>query len=578
MNFHPRLAFLLLAGTALLTLTASPSSRAQPQQEEGRQQQQERREDRQQQRRERGQQGPAVQQPSPAPQSPGQERREVPQQGERQRPQAPIAQPQTPGSAPESREQRRDEPQRERRQDQANEPTDQRQQGPAGAQRERPQPAPSPVQRAPSPSDTPPAAQERRDQRRDGQRERRQDRANEPADQRQQAPAATQQQLPQPAPSPVQRAPSATPPAAQDRREQRREEPQQGGATDRQPNQQAPAGQQPPLQAPAARQAPATLAPPTQPRDARDFIRRDGQGPARKIDEVRQERQQTQEGNRTIIREGDRTIVREGDRTFIRHNETNRLTINARDVRTERRGANFETIVHRPGGYSIVTVTDTDGRLIRRVRRDQRGREIVIIDNRISGPRATTTFVQLPAPVIRIPRERYIVETWRAPREAIYDVFSAQPVEPLTQRYSLEQVRFSAPLRDRMPRVDLDITFDSGSWQLTPEQVDKLAVIAEGINRAVERNPSEVFMVEGYTDATGNDEDNLSLSDRRAESVAVALAEQFNVPPENLVTQGYGEQYLKVDTQGPEQLNRRVSVRRVTPLIDRQVSGPPPRR
>ena len=60
-------------------------------------------------------------------------------------------------------------------------------------------------------------------------------------------------------------------------------------------------------------------------------------------------------------------------------------------------------------------------------------------------------------------------------------------------------------------------------------------------------------MIEGHTDAVGTDVDNLSLSDRRAESVAVALTEQFQVPAENLVTQGYGEQYLKVPTQGPEQ-------------------------
>jgi len=53
-------------------------------------------------------------------------------------------------------------------------------------------------------------------------------------------------------------------------------------------------------------------------------------------------------------------------------------------------------------------------------------------------------------------------------------------------------------------------------------------------------------MVEGHTDAVGQDVDNLSLSDRRAEAVAVALTEQFQVPAENLVTQGYGEQYLKV--------------------------------
>ena len=76
------------------------------------------------------------------------------------------------------------------------------------------------------------------------------------------------------------------------------------------------------------------------------------------------------------------------------------------------------------------------------------------------------------------------------------------------------------------------------------------------------------LMVEGYTDAVGSDEDNLSLSDRRAESVAVALTEQFNVPPENLVTQGYGKQFLKIETPAPEEANRRVAVRRITPLID----------
>ena len=142
----------------------------------------------------------------------------------------------------------------------------------------------------------------------------------------------------------------------------------------------------------------------------------------------------------------------------------------------------------------------------------------------------------------------------------------------IDQPYTLDQVRFSAPLRDRMPRVDLDVTFETGSWQLSPEQVDRLAAIAEGINRAIQRNPREVFMVEGHTDAVGNDVDNLSLSDRRAESVAVALTEQFQVPAENLVTQGYGEQYLKVPTQGPERANRRVAVRRITPLIDQQAA------
>ena len=157
----------------------------------------------------------------------------------------------------------------------------------------------------------------------------------------------------------------------------------------------------------------------------------------------------------------------------------------------------------------------------------------------------------MPPPVIRIPRERYILDAGRARPEEIYGVFMEPPVEQIEQRYTLDQVRFNAPLRDRMPRVDLDITFETGSWQLSPEQVDRLAAIAEGINRAIQRNPARGVHGRRPHRRGRHRRDNLSLSDRRAESVAVALTEQFQVPAENLVTQGYGEQYLKVPTQVP---------------------------
>ena len=60
-----------------------------------------------------------------------------------------------------------------------------------------------------------------------------------------------------------------------------------------------------------------------------------------------------------------------------------------------------------------------------------------------------------------------------------------------------------------------------------------------------------MFLIEGHTDAVGNDVDNLSLSDRRAESAAELLTQQFGVPAENLTSQGYGSQYLKEQTDGP---------------------------
>jgi outer membrane protein OmpA-like peptidoglycan-associated protein len=290
----------------------------------------------------------------------------------------------------------------------------------------------------------------------------------------------------------------------------------------------------------------------------------------RNVQDLRGERRESQEGNRTIIREGDRTLIREDGRFIIRHNEVDRFRANARDVRTERQGRETTTVIERPDGTRIVTVTDDDGRLLRRIRRDRDNREVVIIDNRYrSGPEVRQSYyVDLPPPVIRIPRERYILEAERASPADVYEVLAAPPVERIDRRYTLDEIRYSPRVRERMSRVDIDtINFNTGSWEITPDQIDRLAVIADAIQRAVSRNPAEVFLIEGHTDAVGSDVDNLSLSDRRAETVALALTEKFGVPAENLTTQGYGEQYLKVQTEAAERQNRRVAMRRITPLL-----------
>jgi len=292
------------------------------------------------------------------------------------------------------------------------------------------------------------------------------------------------------------------------------------------------------------------------------------------MDQLRGERHETRDGDRTIIREPDRTIIREGGQTIIRHSEDGRFRYGAQEVRTERRGSNNVTVIVRPSGDRIVTTVDENGFLLRRSRLLPDGREIIIIDNRPREPgfaagRGFGGFlVNLPPPVVRMPRDRYIVEIERASPALLYETLIAPPIEAIERPYTLDEIRFSAPLRDRMPRIDLNtVTFESGSWELSPDQVEALAGIAEGLNRAIQHNPREVFLIEGHTDAVGTDVDNLSLSDRRAESVAVVLTQQFAVPAENLSTQGYGEQYLKIPTDGPERANRRVTVRRITPLL-----------
>lgn len=302
----------------------------------------------------------------------------------------------------------------------------------------------------------------------------------------------------------------------------------------------------------------------------------------RDYDQVRRDRREFSEGGRTYYREPGRIIVRDRDGYLIRHDENERFRdLDPRGFRSERRGADYYSFIDRPGGEQIVTVTDDDGRLLRRYRRFRDGREVVIIDNGYAGPPRPIyeDVVVLPPPDIRIPRDRYVVEYEQADEGAVYEALTAPPVVAVDRRYTLDQVRYSPDLRARMRSVDIDtINFDTASYTVTPDQAARLSVIAAAINRAIRANPQEVFLIEGYTDAVGSDIDNLSLSDRRAQSVATVLTQQFQVPPENLTTQGYGEQYLKVNTQSASRENRRVTVRRITPLLQQGTAqAQPPR-
>ena len=298
------------------------------------------------------------------------------------------------------------------------------------------------------------------------------------------------------------------------------------------------------------------------------------------MEDFRRDRREVQEGGRTVIFEPGRIIVRDpSGQEFVRHDEMDRFRYGARDIRVQREGNETRTVVIRPDGAEIITVTGPDGQLLRRIRRDREGREIIIIDNTYRDPAAVGGFyVDLPPPVIRIPMNRYIVEADEAPPDMIYDTLEAPPVDRIERRYSLDEIRYSPSVRQLMPSIDLNtINFETGSWEIPPDQAAKLQVIADGLSRAIQRNPREVFLIEGHTDAVGNDTDNLSLSDRRAESAATLLTQQFGVPAENLTSQGYGAQFLKEQTPGPSLINRRVTVRRITPLLNGgQASLPPP--
>jgi outer membrane protein OmpA-like peptidoglycan-associated protein len=291
-----------------------------------------------------------------------------------------------------------------------------------------------------------------------------------------------------------------------------------------------------------------------------------------RLDQVKAQRTETHEGNTTIIKESNRTIIQEGGQTIIRHDASDRFRLNAQAVNVSTRGNITLTAVVQPGGFQIVTETDVNGRMLRRIRRDAAGREMVLIDNSFEprGPGIAGFVLDLRPPVVTIAPQLYIRDVGVATTLAdISLTLMAPPVERIERRYALDEILYNEPLRARMPRIDIDtVNFETGSWEITPDQGPRLEFVAQGIMAAIKRNPGEMFLVEGYTDAVGNDVDNLSLSDHRAESVAEMLTNQFSVPAENLTTQGYGKQFLKIPTPGPERTNRRVAVRRITPLLN----------
>ena len=281
-----------------------------------------------------------------------------------------------------------------------------------------------------------------------------------------------------------------------------------------------------------------------------------------------------------------RIIVKEGGQVVIQHDDAQRFRRPGFQV-DSRPGPDgtTTTTINGPNGGQIVTIKDRDGNILQRYRKNPNGSIEVLIGAvqappqggfrapppppKLPPPQVTFDFGrQLPPIVVRIPRQDYIVESSRASPTQLQQTFAAPPVEQVERAYSLEEIRRSARLRDKVRRVDFDtVTFEFGSAVLPDDQIPQMQSVGEAIRNVLNADPSQVFLIEGHTDAVGSDIANLALSDRRAETVAELLTYYFGVPAENMVTQGYGEQYLKVPTTAPERQNRRAAFRNITPLM-----------
>jgi outer membrane protein OmpA-like peptidoglycan-associated protein len=100
------------------------------------------------------------------------------------------------------------------------------------------------------------------------------------------------------------------------------------------------------------------------------------------------------------------------------------------------------------------------------------------------------------------------------------DVLAAPPRRRIDRRYSVEEFERSPEARETMARIEIDtVNFGFGEGFLREEEIDKLDRIAVVLEKVLAKNPDEVFLLEGHTDAVGSTAANLALSRQRGQAV-----------------------------------------------------------
>jgi|CXWL01.1.fsa_nt_gi outer membrane protein OmpA-like peptidoglycan-associated protein len=104
--------------------------------------------------------------------------------------------------------------------------------------------------------------------------------------------------------------------------------------------------------------------------------------------------------------------------------------------------------------------------------------------------------------------------------------------------------------------IGLPISFDLGEASIRPDSYASLDEVGKMMTKPAFSN--EKLKIEGHTDAFGSDKGNQQLSEQRATSVKNYLEKEFNIAPERLLEEGYGEQQPLPDTNPYDGKNRRV--------------------
>ena len=110
----------------------------------------------------------------------------------------------------------------------------------------------------------------------------------------------------------------------------------------------------------------------------------------------------------------------------------------------------------------------------------------------------------------------------------------------------------------KLPQFSIEVQFDADSPIIRPDSYRTLGRIADAL-----QNPALLaygFLIVGHTESTGKREINLTLSQRRADSIRDVLVTTFKVSSKRLQAVGLGEEQLRDTARPAAPVNQRIQV------------------
>jgi OmpA-OmpF porin, OOP family len=115
-----------------------------------------------------------------------------------------------------------------------------------------------------------------------------------------------------------------------------------------------------------------------------------------------------------------------------------------------------------------------------------------------------------------------------------------------------------APELLKLPQILVEVQFDPDSAIVRPQSYQTLGLIADALVRAAMLPYG--FLIVGRTESAGRREFNLTLSQRRADSIRDVLVTTFKISSKRLQALGLGEEQLQDANQPASLVNRQVQI------------------